>query len=103
LLVLIVAAIGCYAMTLAPITWVILSEIFPNAARGTYMAICTASLWAACFILTYTFPLLNSAIGTAGTFWFYSAVCAAGFLFVLRYLPETKQKSLETIQQLWRP
>ena len=103
LLVLIVAAIASYAMTLAPITWVILSEIFPNAVRGTYMAICTASLWAACFILTYTFPLLNSAIGTAGTFWFYSAVCAAGFLFVLRYLPETKQKSLETIQQLWRP
>ena len=85
-----------------PHTWVILSEIFPNAVRGTCMAICTAALWAACFILTYTFPLLNSAIGTAGTFWFYAAVCAAGFLFVLTYLPETKQKSLEAIQQLWQ-
>jgi SP family sugar porter-like MFS transporter len=103
LLVLLVAAIGCYAMTLAPITWVILSEIFPNAVRGTCMAICTAALWAACFVLTYTFPLLNSAIGTGGTFWFYAAICAAGFLFVLTYLPETKQKSLESIQQLWHP
>jgi predicted MFS family arabinose efflux permease len=103
LLVLLVAAIACYAMTLAPITWVILSEIFPNAVRGTCMALCTAALWAACFILTYTFPLLNSAIGTAGTFWFYAAICAAGFLFVLTCLPETKQKSLEAIQQLWQP
>jgi sugar porter (SP) family MFS transporter len=103
LLVLLVAAIGCYAMTLAPITWVILSEIFPNAVRGTCMAICTAALWAACFVLTYTFPLLNSAIGTGGTFWFYAAICAAGFLFVLTHLPETKQKSLESIQQLWHP
>jgi sugar porter (SP) family MFS transporter len=103
LLVLIVAAIACYAMTLAPITWVILSEIFPNSVRGACMAICTASLWAACFVLTYTFPLLNASIGTAGTFWFYALVCAAGFVFVLARVPETKQKSLEAIQQLWRP
>lgn len=102
LLGLIVAAIASYAMTLAPITWVILSEIFPNAVRGTLMAICTAALWAACFVLTYTFPLLNASVGTAGTFWFYAVVCIAGFLFVLTYLPETKQKSLEDIQSLWR-
>ena len=102
LLGLIVAAIASYAMTLAPITWVILSEIFPNAVRGTLMAICTASLWAACFVLTYSFPLLNASIGTSGTFWFYATVCLAGFVFVLRYLPETKQKSLEDIQALWR-
>lgn len=102
LLVLIVAAIASYAMTLAPITWVILSEIFPNAVRGACMAICTAALWAACFMLTYTFPMLNSSIGTAGTFWFYAVICGAGFIFVLLCLPETKQKSLEAIQELWR-
>jgi MFS family permease len=102
LLVLIVAAIASYAMTLAPITWVILSEIFPNAVRGACMAICTAALWAACFVLTYTFPLLNSGVGTAGTFWFYAVICGAGFVFVLLCLPETKQKSLEAIQQLWQ-
>jgi len=102
LLGLIVAAIAAYAMTLAPITWVILSEIFPNAVRGLLMAICTAALWAACFVLTYSFPLLNASIGTAGTFWFYAGVCILGFLFVLQYLPETRQKSLEDIQALWR-
>ena len=102
LLVLIVAAIACYAMTLAPITWVILSEIFPNSVRGACMALCTASLWMACFVLTYTFPLLNASIGTAGTFWFYALICGAGFLFVLARVPETRQKSLEAIQQLWR-
>jgi len=102
LLGLIVAAIAAYAMTLAPITWVILAEIFPNCVRGTLMAVCTASLWAACFVLTYSFPMLNASVGTAGTFWFYAGICLAGFLFVFRYLPETKQKSLEAIQSLWQ-
>ena len=102
LLVLVVAAIACYAMTLAPITWVILSEIFPNEVRGVCMAICTTALWAACFMLTYTFPLLNSSLGTARTFWIYAIVCIGGFLFVLRYLPETKQKTLEEIQRSWQ-
>jgi sugar porter (SP) family MFS transporter len=101
LLLLVVAAIACYAMTLAPITWVVLSEIFPNDVRGVCMSICTAALWAACFMLTYTFPLLNSALGTARTFWIYAMVCTVGFFFVFRYLPETKQKTLEEIQQSW--
>lgn len=101
LLLLVVAAIACYAMTLAPVTWVVLSEIFPNDVRGACMSICTTALWAACFMLTYTFPLLNSALGTARTFWIYATVCAAGFVFVMRYLPETKQKTLEEIQQSW--
>lgn len=101
LLVLVVAAIACYAMTLAPITWVILSEIFPNEARGACVAICSCALWAACFVLTYTFPLLNAGMGTAFTFWLYAAICAAGFLFVQRYLPETKGRSLEEIERHW--
>ncbi|MFA6114655.1 MAG: sugar porter family MFS transporter [Sphingomonas sp.] len=101
LLLLVVAAIGVYAMTLAPITWVILSEIFPNEARGASVAICTTALWAACFILTYTFPLLNASVGTAVTFWIYAGICAGGFVFVLRNLPETKGQSLEEIEQGW--
>ena len=102
MLLLVVGAIAVFAMTLGPITWVVLSEIFPTEVRGTSMAICTAALWSACFVLTYTFPLLNAAIGTAGTFWFYAAICIAGLVFVARYLPETKQRSLEEIQHLWR-
>jgi len=95
---LVVLAIGIYAMSLAPITWVILSEIFPNRVRGAAMALATFALWIACFILTYTFPLLNKSFGAAGTFWVYAGICILGFLFVLRKLPETKGKTLEKIE-----
>jgi SP family sugar porter-like MFS transporter len=102
MLLLVVAAIGVYAMTLAPITWVLLSEIFPNRVRGAAMSIATTSLWAACFVLTYTFPLLNRGLGPAKTFWIYAAICAAGFLLVSKCVPETKGKTLEQIETLWR-
>lgn len=95
---LVVLAIAIYAMSLAPITWVILSEIFPNQVRGAAMALATFGLWIACFILTYTFPLLNAGLGAAGTFWVYAGICLAGFAFIALKLPETKGKSLEEIE-----
>lgn len=95
---LVVMGIGIYAMSLAPITWVILSEIFPNRIRGAAMALATFALWIACFILTYTFPLLNKGFGAAGTFWVYAGICLLGLLFILKMLPETKGKSLEEIE-----
>ena len=76
MLLLVLAAIGCYAMSLAPVTWVVISEIFPNRIRGAAMSVAVSSLWIACFILTYTFPLLNKRLGSAGTFWLYAAICA---------------------------
>jgi SP family sugar porter-like MFS transporter len=99
LLIMVVTAIACYAMSLAPVTWVVLSEIFPNRMRGTAMSIATFSLWAACFILTYTFPLLNHLLNASGTFWLYGCICLLGFLFIFKRLPETKGKSLEQIEQ----
>ncbi|MGH9378880.1 MAG: sugar porter family MFS transporter, partial [Terriglobia bacterium] len=101
MLLLVVAAIACYAMSLAPVTWVVIAEIFPNRIRGTAMSIAVAFLWIACFILTYTFPLLNHALGAAETFWIYAGVCVAGFLFIKSQLPETKGKTLEEIETLW--
>lgn len=98
LLVIVVAAIACYAMTLATTMWVIISEIFPNRIRGVAMSVCTFALWAACFILTYTFPTLNSLLGAAGTFWLYGGICLCGGIFVWRRLPETKGKTLEEIE-----
>ena len=98
-LTLVVVAIAIYAMSLAPITWVILSEIFPNQIRGAAMALATFALWIACFILTYTFPLLNKSFGAAGTFWVYAGICIFGFVFILRKLPETKGKTLEAIEK----
>jgi MFS family permease len=99
ILVLVMCAIATYGLTLAPITWVILSEIFPNRIRGTAMAIATTSLWMACFVLTYTFPWLNKMLHASGTFWLYGLICFSGFLFILRKLPETKGKSLEEIEK----
>jgi len=98
-LTLVVVAIAIYAMSLAPIVWVILSEIFPNRIRGAAMALATFSLWVACFVLTYTFPLLNKGLGAAGTFWVYATICLLGFVFILIKLPETKGKSLEDIEK----
>jgi len=99
ILVLVVSAIACYSMSLAPVTWVVLSEIFPNKIRGAAMAIATFALWSACFILTYTFPLFNSGLGASGTFWLYGILCILGFFFILRNLPETKGKTLEEIEK----
>jgi len=101
MLVLVVAAIGCYAMSLAPVTWVVISEIFPNRIRGAAMSVAVTSLWIASFILTYTFPLFNHSLGAAKTFWIYAAICVAGFFFIKARLPETKGKTLEQIEGLW--
>jgi sugar porter (SP) family MFS transporter len=101
MLVFVIAAIGCYAMSLAPVTWVIISEIFPNRIRGAAMSVAITALWTASFILTYTFPLFNHSLGAAKTFWIYAAICAAGFLFIKARLPETKGKTLEQIEASW--
>lgn len=98
MLILVVTAIACYAMSLAPITWVVISEIFPNRIRGAAMSIAVSALWIACFILTYTFPFLNKSLGASGTFWIYSTICLIGFLFIKKQLPETKGKTLEKIE-----
>lgn len=97
-LLLVILAIAIYAMSLAPITWVVLSEIFPNKIRGIAMSIATLSLWIASFVLTFTFPILNDFLGSYGTFWTYSIICILGFLFIKAKLPETKGKSLEEIE-----
>lgn len=99
MVVLVVAAIACYAMTLGPCTWVLLAEIFPNHIRAAAVATCTFALWVGSSTLTFTFPLLNAALGSYGTFWIYSGVCLAGFLFMLRLLPETKGRSLEELEE----
>ena len=99
MIILVVAAIACYAMTLGPCTWVLISELFPNRVRAIAVATCTFALWIGSSTLTYTFPLLNKGLGSYGTFWIYSLVCLAGFLFFLGRLPETKGKSLEQLEK----
>ncbi len=99
MVILAVLAIGCYAMSLGPITWVLLSEIFPNKVRAVAVATSTFALWVGSFTLTMTFPLMNDAMGTYGTFWIYTAICTGGFIYFMKALPETKGKSLEQIEK----
>ena len=96
---LVVAAISIYAMTLAPVTWTLLAEIFPNRIRGIAMATCTFALWVGCCTLTFSFPSMNAALGSSGTFWIYSAICVCAFVFLYRRCPETKGKSLEELEK----
>jgi sugar porter (SP) family MFS transporter len=99
MLALVLAAIAAYSMSLAPVTWVVISEIFPNRIRGAAMAVAVAALWLACFILTDSFPYLNSRLGPAGTFWLYAVICVLGFILIYFKLPETKNKTLEQIEK----
>lgn len=100
ILIIVIMGIAVYAMSLAPVTWVVLSEIFPNRVRGSAIALATTMLWIASAILVLTFPYLNRFLNTHGAFWLYSGICMAGFLFILKRLPETKGKSLEEIEKI---
>ena len=99
MVVLVVAAISTYAMTLGPVTWTLLAEIFPHRVRGIAMATCTFALWVGCCTLTFSFPSMNAALGSSGTFWIYSAICICAFVFLFRKCPETKGKSLEELEK----
>ena len=99
MVVLVVTAISVYAMTLGPVTWTLLAEIFPNRIRGVAMATCTFALWVGCCTLTFSFPSMNAALGSSGTFWIYSAICLCAFIFLYRRCPETKGKSLKQLEQ----
>jgi SP family sugar porter-like MFS transporter len=98
-LALILAAMACYCCTLAPITWVILSEIFPNRIRGAAMSVSVFSLWAACFAVALLYPIVSERITLGGSFFGFGAICACGFFYVLARLPETKGKTLEQIER----
>ena len=99
MVILVVAAISVYAMTLGPVTWTLLAEIFPNRIRGIAMATCTFALWVGCCTLTFSFPSMNAALGSSGSFWIYSAICLCAFLFLFHRCPETKGKSLEELEE----
>ena len=93
-------AIATYATSLAPVTWVLISEIFPNKIRGVASSVAIVSLWIAYFILVFTFPILAEKLGTYGPFYFYAIICFFGFLFVKSKVKETKGKTLEELESV---
>jgi sugar porter (SP) family MFS transporter len=99
MLVLVLAAIACYSMSLAPVVWVVIAEIFPNRIRGAAISVCVSALWIACFLLTFSYPALNEAVGPAGSFGIYAGICVAGALYIKLMLPETKGRTLEEIER----
>jgi len=96
--IFVLLAISTYALSLAPVTWVLISEIFPNKIRGSASMLALVCLWGAYFILVFTFPILAKKLGTYGPFYLYAAICFAGFLFVKLRVKETKGQTLEELE-----
>jgi Sugar (and other) transporter. len=92
-------AISIYAISIAPITWVLISEIFPNKIRSEASTVAVVSLWGAYFILVFTFPILAKVLGTYGPFYLYAAICFCGFLFIKAKVKETKGQTLEELEE----
>lgn len=95
------AAIGVYAMTLAPVTWVLIAEIFPNKVRGKATSVAIIALWVSYALLTFTFPIMAKRMGTYTPFYIYAAICLAGYVFVKIKVKETKGKSLEEMDHIF--
>ncbi len=96
--VFVLLAISIYAMSLAPVTWVLIAEIFPNKVRGAASAVAIVCLWGAYFILVFTFPFLARQLGTYGPFYLYAGICFLGFLFVWKKVKETRGQTLEELE-----
>lgn len=96
---LVLANVLFYSITLAPLLWVVLSEIFPNRIRGAAMSIAAFAHWVGNFTLTFSFPAIKENLGWANNFWLYGIICAIGFSVLYFVLPETKGKTLEQIEK----
>jgi MFS transporter, SP family, arabinose:H+ symporter len=94
--------VGAFGCTLGAVTWVYISEIFPNKIRGLALSVATLSLWLADFIITYTFPVMVKHLGTSTTMSCYAALCAIAFVYMYYNVKETKGRSLEEIEKIWK-
>ena len=106
-LVFMLGYIASFALSVGPVTWVILSEIFPTRIRGRAMAIATICLWTANLAISQTFPMLDKNEWLVATFrhafpfWLYGAFCVVAIVFVIAFVPETKGRTLEEIEKSW--
>jgi SP family arabinose:H+ symporter-like MFS transporter len=100
-LIPLLAYVACFAFSYGPIVWTIIGEIFPTRIRGRAAAIGAFSLSITSFIITQTNPMLFEKISPAGTFFLYAGLTIPAILFILKFVPETKGKTLEDIEQLW--
>jgi len=103
LLFFIVLFIACFAMSVGPVTWILINEIFPNEVRAKAVAACTFALWAAVWIFFQFFPWMLKNAGAAFTFWLFAFFCLLNLLFTWRILKETKNKTLEELGEIFTP
>ena len=101
LLIFILGFIACFATSLGPIPWVIISEIFPTKIRGVAMSFCTVVLWIGVVLITQLTPIFLQNIGGAFTFWVFMVNAIILLVFTHKMIPETKQRTLEEIEQSW--
>jgi len=102
LLFFIVLFTAAFASAMGPVPWIVISEIFPTKIRGRAMSMAVLVIWLSCFLVSQTFPVLVDAIGNAKTFWIYALCSLVGLIFVVAWVPETKGKTLEEIEQSWK-
>jgi SP family arabinose:H+ symporter-like MFS transporter len=100
-LVFVLLFVAAFAVSFGPIVWLIIAEIFPTRVRGRATAIASVALWAADYVVSQTFPVLLSGVGSAITFWMFAIMSIIAFLFTLSVVPETKGRSLEDIERMW--
>jgi MFS transporter, SP family, xylose:H+ symportor len=106
-LIFILGYVACFALSMGPVVWVVLAEIFPTRIRGRAMAIATFLLWSSNYVMSFTFPILDADdwllrhFHHAAPFWLYALFCVATIVIVWRFLPETKGKTLEEIEHSW--
>jgi len=95
--------VACFAFSMGPIKWVIMSEIFPTRIRGRAMAIATLAVWVTDIVYNQFFPMLRNWLGISGSFFVFSAVLIPQLFFVWKIMPETKGRTLEEIERSWTP
>lgn len=98
---LVLIYVASFAVAMGPVVWVVLSEIFPTRTRGRAMSVAILALWIACFTLSQTVPWMFATLGRATTFWTYAIMCGVSLVFVAAFIPETKDQTLEAIEQHW--
>jgi MFS family permease len=100
-LIALVVYIASFAFSLGPVVWTIINEIYPREVRGRMVSVATAVNWLSAWLVSQFFLTLTHTLGESGTFWLFAALCAVAFVWIWRYVPETKDRTLEEIEQMW--
>ena len=107
-LVFMLCYVACFAMSWGPVTWVLLSEIFPNKIRGKAMAIAVAAQWVSNYLVSWTFPMMDknsyllAQFNHGFTYWVYGIMGLLAMFLVWKFVPETKGKTLEEMEKMWK-